>query len=305
MNIIIFSVQASLILLAALAICGIGRRQSAAWRSTILIVAIAAAAAVPLFAAAAPRLGLTFSLPQIPATFLSEVQPETSSPPATEVQSSPIEAPPVSLSTTPSSPKHSAGTIPALWPYLWAIWLAGLAFGMLRILYGRVRLKRVESAAEPAQTQAIETIAAETRQRYGLKRPVTILRSHEPPVTWGALRPKLLLPAEARQWTEERLRIVIGHEFAHISRGDWTFQMLAEIQRAIFWFNPLWWIALRRLVEECERAADDFALSKGIAGVDNMAYAEELLVMARTFAAPRVAGGGRAQAPGGALKKRL
>ena len=95
----------------------------------------------------------------------------------------------------------------------------------------------------------------------------------------GAAR--VLLPAGAADWSDDRLRIVLLHEIAHIVRHDWATQVFAEIVRSIYWFNPLVWIAGRRLRQESERAADDAVLNRGI---DGAAYASELLTLARLFA---------------------
>ena len=50
-----------------------------------------------------------------------------------------------------------------------------------------------------------------------------------------------------RSWSDERARVVLSHELAHIRRGDWIVQLSAELLRAIYWFNPLLWVACRRL----------------------------------------------------------
>jgi hypothetical protein len=88
----------------------------------------------------------------------------------------------------------------------------------------------------------------------------------------------------AEHWPEERIRVVIHHELAHIQRGDWWIQVLAELHRVIFWFNPLYWILCRRLVRESEQACDDVALKHGIGGSD---YAEQLLELTRVLKTPR------------------
>jgi TonB family protein len=56
--------------------------------------------------------------------------------------------------------------------------------------------------------------------------------------------------------------------------------MTAELLRAVYWFNPLMWIASRRLRRESEQAADDHVLSLGVAGPE---YAAHLLDLARAF----------------------
>jgi TonB family protein len=69
---------------------------------------------------------------------------------------------------------------------------------------------------------------------------------------------------------------------AHIVRGDWFFQLAAELLRAACWFNPVVWMASKRLRHESERACDDVVLSGGVEGG---IYARHLLEIARAAAA--------------------
>ena len=125
-------------------------------------------------------------------------------------------------------------------------------------------------------------MAAALSRTYGLRRPVLLLQSDHPTllVTWGRQQPKVILPAEARGWPEERAQIVLAHELAHIRRGDWLMQMAAELLRAVYWFNPLIWIACRQLRRESEHACDDVVLGLGVEGTE---YASTLLDLARAF----------------------
>src|SRR5690606_40163360 len=54
--------------------------------------------------------------------------------------------------------------------------------------------------------------------------------------------------------------------------------IFADAARAIYWFNPLFWILSRRLRRESEHAADNAALGLGI---DRADYAEALLEISR------------------------
>ena len=112
--------------------------------------------------------------------------------------------------------------------------------------------------------------------------PVVLLESDHPSllVTWGLTQPKVILPAAAAAWSEERTRVVLTHELAHIRRGDWVVQIAAELLRAVYWFNPLLWIACRRLRLESEHACDDEVMNYGVDGTD---YATHLIELARAL----------------------
>jgi hypothetical protein len=110
-------------------------------------------------------------------------------------------------------------------------------------------------------------------------------------LTWGVFRPRIVVPARARSWAPERIEVVLAHEIAHIARRDWAVQIAAETVRAVHWFNPLIWVACRRLRHESEQACDDTVLRRGVPAAD---YAAHLLAVARQVVS---AGRGWASAP--------
>jgi TonB family protein len=132
-------------------------------------------------------------------------------------------------------------------------------------------------------------IALEAEILTGVHPPVRLLLSRHAimPVTWGILRPRILLPGEAAQWSPERLRVVLAHECAHVDRLDWPIQILAEIVCALYWFHPLVRLGCNRLREESEHACDDAVLNAGVPAPE---YAGHLLALARTLRSSRRAG---------------
>ena len=151
-----------------------------------------------------------------------------------------------------------------------AVWIAGSLAGFSILLAGLARLTWLAGRARDVSDERWSSLLGSVR----------LLQSDHPSllVTWGFARPQIILPSSATHWSDERMRIVLWHELAHIQRHDWLAQMMAETVRAIYWFNPLIWIASRRLRLESEQACDDAVLARGIDGAD---YATVLLNLAR------------------------
>ena len=112
-------------------------------------------------------------------------------------------------------------------------------------------------------------------------RTVRLLRSERAnvPMTWGWSRPVVLLPADADDWPVECRTAVLAHELAHVQRRDCAIQAMAQLACAVYWFNPLVWLAARRLRVERERACDDQVLTMGMRPSD---YAKHLLNIAHS-----------------------
>ena len=148
------------------------------------------------------------------------------------------------------------------------------------LLIGLVGIWRVVRQSERVTDGPLAALVSELVEQLGLKRRVTLLRSEAGiPLTWGIFRPQVLIPADAENWSPSQQRTVLQHELAHVQRWDWLTQTLANISCAIYWFNPLVWVADRRMRLERERACDDHVLTAGCRAAD---YAEHLLELART-----------------------
>ena len=80
------------------------------------------------------------------------------------------------------------------------------------------------------------------------------------PLALGWLRPKILLPADWRDWPAEKLAAVLAHERSHVRRSDWAIALLAAVNRCVYWFHPLAWWLDRKVASLAEHACDDAAL---------------------------------------------
>jgi beta-lactamase regulating signal transducer with metallopeptidase domain len=164
------------------------------------------------------------------------------------------------------------------------VWISGVGFGLFVLLTGLVRLARVASASTTMRSERWRRLTASISSEYGLNRIVHLLESRNPSVlvTWGAVSPKIILPARSAEWPEDRAGIVLRHELAHVRRRDWILHMFAQTLRIVFWFNPLVWIVCRRLRLESECACDDLVLTN----IQGHEYAAHLLDLARVLNRP-------------------
>jgi len=161
------------------------------------------------------------------------------------------------------------------------VWMLGTVILLISIWVGNRRLRQIRCAAH-SPGEEWSALLLGLCVEMGIRRRVTLLQSEDElmPVTWGWLRPVILLPAEADEWLPERRRVVLLHELAHIKRLDCLTQWLARLACSVYWFNPLVWVAARQMCVERERACDDLVLSGGFKASE---YAGHLLEIARSF----------------------
>ena len=180
-------------------------------------------------------------------------------------------------------------TNPSPAPYLATIllelWLAGVVVALLPLCLGAWQLARIARRARDVESDALDDFAARLARTLGVNRVVRLVEggASATPMTWGTLRPVVLVPAGFDSWSAEHQRDVLLHELAHVARYDCLTQNLARVVCALYWFNPLAWVAARRLRIERERSCDDHVL---LAGARASSYAEHLLTIARTLRAP-------------------
>jgi beta-lactamase regulating signal transducer with metallopeptidase domain len=266
----------SLIVFGALALSLALRRRSAALRHWVLAAGLACAATVPILTSIVPA----WSLPFAASTAFSRYED-----PFTEVSGS---APARTRGTAAAAPAGRAPVAASpsgvfdLPSAARTMWMTGAIAGLSILMIGLLRLAWLAVHAHRITSGRWYDLAQRIAKTYGLRRPVTLLQSAHPSllVTWGLARPKVILPSAADTWTDERARVVLSHELAHIRRGDWIVQLSAELLRAVYWFNPLLWLACRRLRLESEHACDDEVMNRGVTGTE---YATHLIDLARTL----------------------
>ena len=127
-----------------------------------------------------------------------------------------------------------------VWTYLagW-VWLIGLAAMLLYALVSYLRLRRRVSASIP------------------LRENIYVCDEVPSPFILGILRPRIYLPSAL---DEAQRGSVLSHERAHLARRDHWWKPLGFALLAVYWFNPLLWLAYTLLCRDIELACDERVL---------------------------------------------
>ena len=269
------AVKSSVVLLVAFFAVWLLRKSSAAMRHVVLAAGLACAALSPALSLVVPAWRM--DLP------LSGAADEPSTSPVSGPMSIGTIAAPSSIPAAPAAaPEAPSRRSLVTAAQVLVFWATGVAVAFLSLIAGFARLRWIAQGASPASHLGWLAVLSDVARHHGLPRVPRLLQSRHPSllVTWGAIQPTVLLPDSAPGWSVDRMRVVLDHELAHIARRDWATQIGAEVLRCVYWFNPLVWIACRRLRQESEQACDDRVLGMGHAG---SAYAAHLLELARAF----------------------
>ena len=143
-----------------------------------------------------------------------------------------------------------------VWTYLagW-VWLIGLAAMLLYALVSYLRLRRRVSAS------------------IRLWENIYVCDEVPSPFILGIVRPRIYLPSAL---DEAQRGSVLSHERAHLARRDHWWKPLGFALLAVYWFNPLLWLAYTLLCRDIELACDERVL-RGMDAGQVKAYSSALL----------------------------
>ena len=195
-------------------------------------------------------------------------EPAQRSPMAIEGRTASTETNPETVTAVPM-PRvpNPTGNSPVIGPVnrVFLAWLVGFLAVMATTLLGWLSLYRLQYQARDCFDEDLISDLESIRKELGIRRPIRLLISskRDIPMTWGIFRPILHLPVKARQWAPQERRAVFIHELAHINRFDSAIQLMAQFVSALYWYNPLVWLANRSLRAEQESSCDDTVLRTG------------------------------------------
>lgn len=138
------------------------------------------------------------------------------------------------------------------------IWLIGLLACALFFLVTHLRCRREYNTALPINNEFVRKWI----QGHPIRCNIKIQQSDKiaAPLTYGILRPVILLPKQTDWSDETSLKIILTHEFVHIRRFDTLTKLLLAAALCIHWFNPFVWVMYVLANRDIELSCDETVL---------------------------------------------
>ena len=136
---------------------------------------------------------------------------------------------------------------PGQWvPFMLAMWAGGaVIFLILQWLAYRAFLGRIRETSRPARPPLFGGIRT------------WISHAVDGPLALGVIERRIVLPGDfSRRYNPVERRLALEHELVHHRRGDIWWNLAAMLVLALFWFNPVAWLAFRAFRSDQELACD-------------------------------------------------
>lgn len=202
--------------------------------------------------------------------------------PASVVSSQPAMVPDSNIVVPVSSPaaaisEPSLSITNSIDPVM-TLWMLGVVGVGLYGIWGFVRALQIVRHSEPVVRTDLQERLVELMDKAKVEPPVQLLASPlvRSAMLVGGPRPAIVLPsAEVANGSLADLHLMLAHEVAHLSRRDLTWFGVTSTVQALFFFNPVVWLAAKCSRLDHESATDRYAAQ--LAGVPIQTYAEMLL----------------------------
>ena len=188
------------------------------------------------------------------------------------------QAPPaVSAQTAPPvRPAPAAAPEVSLTPLLTRIWLTVSLLLALLLGLAYARGLRNFRRARPLQSPFIRAWLKQNALRRPLE--VRLCARIDSPMTYGVLRPVILLPESVGKADTQALLCALDHELSHIRHFDAVWKLLIAVAACLHWFDPLVWAMVALAGRDIELSCDARVLRRG-GKEERRAYASALLRM--------------------------
>lgn len=157
------------------------------------------------------------------------------------------------------------------------VWLTGVALvgGWMSVTYAMLRRKIRKNAAEPSAR--LSSLLTEAKAETGVRGTIRLCCQYAVGAPAMVFPNLLFLPLGALvSMNDEEVKNALRHELTHVKRGDIAVSVLLAALCAVYWFNPIVWIAAFLMRADMETACDA-AVTKRFSSDEKERYAHLLL----------------------------
>jgi TonB family protein len=133
--------------------------------------------------------------------------------------------------------------------------VAGAGLRAIWLVFGALALRRLRLGAAPLEP--LPPRIREAQLRVGARGDILVSDRASGPMTFGLVRPVILLPTDVRDMAPHIQEAIAYHELIHVRRRDWIDELFEEGVRTMLWFHPAVWWLIERIRLSREQVVDE------------------------------------------------
>lgn len=164
------------------------------------------------------------------------------------------------------------------------LWCGGMAVLAFTLILSLFHFKKELKNLEKVNDENIIKILNKLKNSINLKSHIGIYRcdNRKSPCIYGIIKPKIYLPECVLKLDESMLSHILLHELIHYKRKDLYINVLSWITLLLHWFNPLVWIATKKMKAYREYACDCCVL-ESLGEEENIDYGMTIINLSKLF----------------------
>nr|WP_147197490.1 BlaR1 family beta-lactam sensor/signal transducer [Rummeliibacillus stabekisii] len=139
------------------------------------------------------------------------------------------------------------------------IWIAGMLVMLWLAIIAWLDIKKIKRTTSPLVNKDILFLFEQCKKQLGISGQIAVGESKlvNSPMIIGLLRNYVVLPSKFDQWlSKDEIKYIFLHELNHYKYKDTVVNYLILFFQIIYWFNPLVWLAFRKMRLDREITCD-------------------------------------------------
>lgn len=159
-----------------------------------------------------------------------------------------------------------------------AVWILGIAVMLTATLYSNLKIGKIKKSLQIVNSKELLTLFHTCKKEMRFHQKVILARSPliKSPITFGVIRPYIILPKDISMFSADEMKCVLLHELYHCKRKDMLINYFLCLLKIVYWFNPLVWYLSKEAKTEMEISCD-FAVLKTLDKELHIKYGEVIL----------------------------